>query len=308
LKDLLQPPVVVEKFKTIFSGDARSLLDMYYDDSNDIAAQPVPATDETKNEFKFILRYCLGFINRIPYDDDEYNDDDDVVVDGQTNRVSIRNRIPQIVDQRPVFMNRIPFRNENMMINDEYNDDESNLVPIRNRKHSGNQIVNQRPTVVNRILDDDEYNDDDNVVVDGQSNRVDIRNIIPHGNQIVNQSRLHDIHNYQYQNENEILPSAPPLPYWEYEDEDERPSVLQRVPTTPIVIPSTPPPPVLPRVPRTRIEIPSTSSPHYKYAKGGRSRRRRRRSEKGSRRRGRVGGRGTGRRKKKRSNTYKIKS
>jgi len=244
LASLLQPPVVVEKLKIIYSGDARSLLDMYYDDSNDIAAHPVPATDETKNIFKFILRYCLGFINRIPYDDDEYNDDDDVVV-GQTNRIAFRNRIPQIVDQRPN---------------------------------------------INRILDDDEYNDD-NVVVDGQSNRVDIRNIIPHGNQIVNQSRLHDIHNYQYQNENEIQPSAPPLPYWE----DERSSVLQRV--TP------PPPPVLPTTPIVRSSTPPST---YKYAKGGRSRRRRRRSEKGSRRRGRGGG--TGRRKKKRSNTCKIKS
>jgi hypothetical protein len=284
LASLLQPPVVVEKLKIIYSGDARSLLDMYYDDSNDIAAHPVPATDETKNIFKFILRYCLGFINRIPYDDDEYNDDDDVVV-GQTNRIAFRNRIPQIVDQRPN---------------------------------------------INRILDDDEYNDD-NVVVDGQSNRVDIRNIIPHGNQIVNQSRLHDIHNYQYQNENEIQPSAPPLPYWE----DERSSVLQRVtpppppppvlprvPTTSIVIPSAPPlpywederssvlqrvtpppPPVLPTTPIVRSSTPPST---YKYAKGGRSRRRRRRSEKGSRRRGRGGG--TGRRKKKRSNTCKIKS
>jgi hypothetical protein len=254
LASLLQPPVVVENFKIIYSGDARSLLDMYYDDSNDIAAHPVPATDETKNIFKFILRYCLGFINRIPYDDDEYNDDDDVVV-GQTNRIAFRNRIPQIVDQRPN---------------------------------------------INRILDDDEYNDD-NVVVDGQSNRVDIRNIIPHGNQIVNQSRLHDIHNYQYQNE--IQPSAPPLHYWE----DERYSVLQRV-TPPPVLQRVTPPPVLQRVPTTPIVRSSTPPSTYKYAKGGRSRRRRRRSEKGSRRRGRGGGRGTGRRKKKRSNTYKIKS
>jgi hypothetical protein len=110
LASLLQPHFVLENVQNLARRDVRSLPNVYYDARNDIVADPVPATDETKNIFKFILRYCLGFINRIPYDYDDY-DDMIILNDGQSNSVPIRNIIPsnnQIVDQRPIFINRIP--------------------------------------------------------------------------------------------------------------------------------------------------------------------------------------------------------